>query len=76
MERLDDSFRLLASQERDVPSRQRTLDAVIAWSYDLLTAEEQALFDRLTVFPDSFTLEAVERVGAGVPVEPPRCSMS
>lgn len=63
-ERLDDRFRVLAASERHAPSRQRTLGAVVAWSYDLLPSDEQALFRGLSVFPDSFTLQAVESVGA------------
>ena len=36
----------------------------IAWSYDLLSAEEQTLFRRLAVFVSGWTLEAAEAVGS------------
>jgi predicted ATPase/class 3 adenylate cyclase len=66
--RLDDRFRLLIAQDRSVPVRQQTLEAVVAWSYDLLGSAEQAAFSRLSVFPDTFTLDAAEAVAAGDPV--------
>jgi non-specific serine/threonine protein kinase len=47
---------------RDADPRQQTLRATIAWSYDLLTAEEQQLFARLAVFAGGSTLEAAEEV--------------
>jgi tetratricopeptide (TPR) repeat protein len=47
---------------RGVEARQQTLRAAIAWSYDLLTPEEQRLFARLSVFFGGCTLEAVEEV--------------
>lgn len=50
------------------PDRHRTLHAAIAWSYDLLTAEEQALFRRLGVFHGGCTLDAVESVSRGVEI--------
>ena len=43
---------------RDLPARQQTLDAAIAWSYDLLTPEEQAAFRRLAVFEGGFDVGA------------------
>ena len=47
---------------RDADPRQQTLRATIEWSYDLLTAEEQQLFARLSVFAGGCTLEAAEEV--------------
>ncbi|WP_433603957.1 AfsR/SARP family transcriptional regulator [Dactylosporangium sp. CA-139114] len=62
VERLDNRFALLATQQRDVPERQRTLAAVIAWSWDLLDAEERRVLARLSVFADGCTPEAAEQV--------------
>ena len=49
---------------RDLPERQRTLHATLDWSHDLLSEEEQTLFQRLSVFSGGFTLETAEAVGA------------
>ncbi|HET7093199.1 MAG TPA: helix-turn-helix domain-containing protein, partial [Thermomicrobiales bacterium] len=49
---------------RDLPERQRTLSATIAWSYDLLALEEQALFRRLSAFVGPFSLDAAEWIAA------------
>ncbi|MFQ5948719.1 MAG: hypothetical protein ACE5KX_07660, partial [Acidimicrobiia bacterium] len=68
--RLDDRFRLFAGGSGTGSARQQTLEAAVAWSYDLLSPPEQHLFDRLSVFAGGFTLEAAERVGAGDSVEP------
>ena len=62
LRRLDQRLRLLTDGARDAPERQRTLRAAIAWSHDLLAAEEQILFRRLGVFVDGWTLGAAERV--------------
>jgi predicted ATPase/class 3 adenylate cyclase len=60
--RLDDRFRLLTGGNRTAPSRQRTLEAVVAWSYELLAEPERELFRAVSVFPDSFALDAVVAV--------------
>src|SRR5919202_492349 len=67
--RLEDSFRLLATDSRTALPRQRTLRATIGWSHELLSQEEQALFRRLSVFAGGFALEAAEGVCAGVGIE-------
>ena len=66
--RLDDRFRLLTGGDRTGLPRQRTLRALIDWSYELLTPDEAALFRRLAVFTGGFTLDAAEAVGEGEPV--------
>ncbi|HEY8447240.1 MAG TPA: helix-turn-helix domain-containing protein [Thermomicrobiales bacterium] len=66
--RLSDRLTLLTGGARDQPDRLRMIRLTIAWSYDLLTPEEQALFRRLSVFAGGFTLEAAEAV-AGQPEE-------
>jgi non-specific serine/threonine protein kinase len=65
-ERLDDMFRLLTGGSRTALPRQQTLRALIDWSYHLLTAPEQALLCRLSVFVGGWTLEAAETVCSGV----------
>jgi predicted ATPase/DNA-binding CsgD family transcriptional regulator len=64
LSRLTESFALLAGTRRDVPPRLRSLRDAIAWSYDLLSPDEQDLFRRLAVFIGGFSLEAAEAVGA------------
>jgi predicted ATPase len=63
LQRLDESLSLLTGGAHDLPERQRTLRATIEWSHDLLAADEQAAFRRLSVFRGSFTLEAAEAIG-------------
>jgi predicted ATPase/DNA-binding CsgD family transcriptional regulator len=58
--RLRHRLHVLTSVARDVPLRQQTLRHTLAWSYDLLDAQEQQLFRRLSVFVGGYTLEAVE----------------
>ncbi|MBA8953065.1 putative ATPase/DNA-binding SARP family transcriptional activator [Actinomadura namibiensis] len=60
--RLDDRFRLLGTGNRTARPRQRTLRAVIDWSWDLLTAEERALARRMSVFPARAGLGPIEAV--------------
>jgi len=62
--RLEDRFRLLTGS-RTVARRQRTLEATVDWSYDLLSEQERRMFCGLAVFPASWTIEAADRVCAG-----------
>ncbi|HEX6234947.1 MAG TPA: hypothetical protein VFZ63_17585, partial [Jiangellaceae bacterium] len=52
----------LSGGMRDMPGRHQTIRATIAWSYDLLPATQQRLFDRLGVFAAPASLEAIEHV--------------
>lgn len=61
-QRLDHRFRLLTGGSRSALPRQQTLLATVQWSYSLLSATEQTLLRRLSVFVDGFDLEAVEAV--------------
>ncbi|HEY6406314.1 MAG TPA: tetratricopeptide repeat protein, partial [Ktedonobacteraceae bacterium] len=61
--RLSQPLQVLTGGARTLPLRQQTLRNTLKWSYDLLDAEEQKLFRRLTVFVAGWTLEAVEEVG-------------
>ncbi|MFB9710233.1 AfsR/SARP family transcriptional regulator [Streptosporangium sandarakinum] len=60
--RLDDRFRLLSRGSRAADARHRTLRAVVAWSWDLLSEEERVAARRLTVFSGGATAGAAERV--------------
>ena len=67
--RLADRFAFLTGGSRTAPARQQTLRAAVAWSYDLLTAREQCLFCRLSVFPGSFSLDAALALAGRAPEE-------
>ena len=61
LEQLGRTFDLVGGA-RDVPERQRSLRATIAWSHDLLSAAEQRLFRRLGPFAGGWTIEDAARV--------------
>ncbi|MFD2422382.1 ATP-binding protein [Amycolatopsis pigmentata] len=65
IERLDDRFGLLTGGSRAAVPRQRTLRALIDWSYDLCSPAERLLWSRLSVFAGEFDLAAAEGVCAG-----------
>jgi predicted ATPase len=62
LKRLEQRLPLLSGGARTLPARQQTMRNTIAWSHDLLTADEQTLFRRLAVFSGGCTLEAAEAV--------------
>ena len=63
--RLDQRLPLLTRGPRDLPARQQTLHNTIDWSYQLLSAGEQAVFRRLAVFVGGYTIAAAEAVCGG-----------
>ena len=69
---LSDRFRLLTGGPRTAEPRLQTLRASVDWSHELLSDEERVLLRRLSVFAGGFTLEAVNEVCVGDPVEPDR----
>lgn len=66
LDRLERRLPALGEGARDVPARQRTLEAAIAWSCDLLSPPEAGFFARLGVFAGWFDVASVEAV-AGAP---------
>lgn len=70
-QRLSDRLRLLRWEAVDLPERQRSLEAAIGWSYDLLSAPEQRLFRCLGVFTGQVTPAAIAAVSAATAGSPP-----
>ncbi len=65
LERLDRRLQVLTTGALDQPARLRTLRSGIAWSYELLSIDEQFLFRRLAVFAGACTMLAIESVFDG-----------
>ncbi|GDY31297.1 ATP-binding protein [Gandjariella thermophila] len=65
VERLRERFRLLSGGARGAPTRQRTLRALIDWSYELCSERERHVWARAAVFSGSFDLAAAEYVAGG-----------
>lgn len=68
--RLENVFRLLTGGSRVALARHQTLRATIDWSFSLLSAAEQAVLARLSVFVDGCSLEGATAVAAGDDIEP------
>lgn len=62
LQRLDPRLPMLSGGPRDQPGRLRTMHDAIAWSYDLLSPDEQAAFRRLAVFIGGCDISAAEAV--------------
>jgi predicted ATPase/class 3 adenylate cyclase len=62
LERLNDRFKLLTGGSATALPRQKTLKALIDWSYDMLGPGEQQLLQRLSIFMGGWTLEAAEEI--------------
>jgi len=60
--RLTHRLALLRGGARDLPAGQQTMEDAIAWSYELLTEQQQRCFRALGVFVGGWTLEAAEAV--------------
>ena len=64
LSRLDQRLPLLTVGARDAPARQQTLHETVAWSYDLLSDQEQRVFARCSVFVGGFSLPAALTVAS------------
>jgi predicted ATPase/transcriptional regulator with XRE-family HTH domain len=65
LRRLGHGLLLSTVGPRDLPERQQTMNATVAWSYQLLAPAEQRVFRRLGVLPGRFSIEAAAAVLAG-----------
>ena len=59
---IEKSFDFLTARLRDIPQKHRSIRMVFAHSYDLLTADEQQMFNKLTVFSGGFSRKAAAAV--------------
>lgn len=67
--RLENRFQMLTGTRRTDAGHHQTLEAAIAWGYELLSEGERLLFNRLCTFRGDFSLEAAEQVAASDPIE-------
>ncbi len=69
LKRLTNRYTLLTRGNRDLPTRQQTLQLCIDWSFELCTAREQLVWGRVSIFAGSFELDAAEQV-CGIELTP------
>ena len=67
--RLDERFRVLTGGSRTALPRQRTMYALISWSWDLLDERERAFLRRAGIFAGGWTLDAAETVCSGADID-------
>ena len=65
LRRLTDDVLVSTLGPRDLPERQQTMNATVAWSYQLLASNEQRVFRRLGALPGRFSIEGAAAVIAG-----------
>jgi predicted ATPase/DNA-binding XRE family transcriptional regulator len=58
LDRLERDVLRSTAGPRDLPERQRTMNATVAWSYELLNASQQRVFRRLGALPGRFSMDA------------------
>lgn len=67
---LDERLSLMWLGQRTAPPRQKTLQATLDWSHELLSGEERVVFRRLAMFVGHFTLEAARAVATNATIDP------
>ncbi|MDQ3547348.1 MAG: tetratricopeptide repeat protein, partial [Chloroflexota bacterium] len=76
LDRLEHRLSHLISDGREGPTRQLAMRDTIAWSYDLLDANEQMLFRRLAVFTGGFAAESVDALSRDLGIDVSGCIAS
>ena len=65
LRRLEQDLLPPAAGPRDLPERQQTMNATVAWSYHLLSPDEQRAFRRFAALPARFSVDGAAAVVAG-----------
>jgi predicted ATPase len=76
LSRLSSRLKLLTGGSRDLPARQQTMRAAIAWSFDLLSPDDKQLFRHLGVCVRGCNMEAVEAICTICPTRLTPCPRS
>ncbi|MDQ3022012.1 MAG: hypothetical protein M3R36_15790 [Bacteroidota bacterium] len=62
LDNINNRFKILTGGSRTAQPRQKTLRAMIDWSYDLLSEKEKLMLERLSVFSGGWSMEAAEEI--------------
>ena len=65
LRRLEEDVLLPTAGPRDLPERQQTMNATVAWSYQLLNPDVQRAFRRMGALPGLFSIDAAAAVLSG-----------